>query len=105
MKQPNPIKIAIVWLCLVFVIGVTLTVGNFFNTSSTNNCNWTLVVPYDGGLAKAVCIDFNSFKEKSHEDSVHSPRNRIQDFTTSYNWTGILPQLRVQTQVCEAGVQ
>lgn len=39
MKQPNPIKVAIVLLFLAIVIGAMFTIGTFFNSSTASNCH------------------------------------------------------------------
>lgn len=60
MKSPNPIKVAIVWLMIVFILWLMFIIWTIFNDSVTNNCPYTLLV-WAWWLNDAMCVDFNSF--------------------------------------------
>ena len=55
----NPILIGGLGIFLAVIYCLMLLSAKIFSTADATHCNGTLIVPYNGGLAKAVCSDLH----------------------------------------------
>lgn len=63
MEKHKDLLFIMFWFFLVIMFVWMKTAANIFSDNDIHKCNGTLVVPFDWGLKKSVCINFDDMKQ------------------------------------------